>query len=88
MKIEYNPNKILQNIGNRNLSFEIVKQFEWETAIVMEDNRFDYGETRYCALGYIELRIYHLVFTYRNDTVRIISLRKANNREMTKYANT
>jgi uncharacterized protein len=69
MKIEYDPNKNRQNIENRSLSFELIKQFEWETALVMEDNRFDYGETRYCTLGYIELRIYHLVFTYRNDTV-------------------
>jgi len=51
MQIKYDPDKNRQNIENRKLSFEMVKQFEWETAIIMEDNRFDYGETRYCALG-------------------------------------
>jgi len=63
-------------------------QFEWEGALVLEDNRKDYGETRYCALGYIDLRLYHIVVTYRNDIIRVISLRKANKREVKIYAET
>ncbi len=40
-----------------------------------EDDRMDYGETRYCALGYIDTRLYHVVFTYRDEKVRVISLK-------------
>jgi len=88
MKLEYDSNKNQRNIEERNVSFESVKYFDWHNAIVWSDNRQDYGETRYCALGYIENRIYHLVFTFRNDVVRIISLRKANKREVNRYAKT
>lgn len=59
-----------------------------ETALIREDSRYDYSEIRYCALGYIGVRIYHLVFTYRADIVRVISLRKANKREVNRYAET
>ena len=88
MKIEYDPHKNQHNIRKRKLSFDLVEQFEWETALIWEDDRYDYSETRYCALGYIGVRIYHLVFTYRADIVRVVSLRKANKREVNKYAET
>lgn len=86
MKIEYDPDKNQSNIKERKLSFDLVEQFEWETSLIWEDDRSDYGETRFCALGYIEIRIYHLVFTYRPEIVRVISLRKANKREVNRYA--
>jgi len=88
MKIEYDSQKNQHNIRNRQLSFDLVQQFEWESALIWEDNRVDYGEIRYCAIGYINVRIYHLAFTHRNDIVRVISLRKANKREVNKYAET
>ena len=88
MKIEFDPTKNQRNIQNRQISFELVEGFEWETALAWQDNRKDYGEIRYCALGYIEARIYHLAFTLRNDRVRVISLRKANRREVNRYAET
>ena len=86
MKIDYDPDKNQRNINERGLPFDMVARFEFETAVVWVDDRFDYGETRYCALGYIGDRIFHLTFTYREDTVRVISLRKANNREVRRYA--
>ena len=88
MKIEYDPNKNRRNITKRGISFDLAERFEWDTALIWEDTRYNYGETRFCALGYIEIRMYHLVFTYRDDTVRIISLRKANKREIKHYAKT
>ena len=88
MKIEFDPDKSRQNIRNRSISFELAELFEWETALVWEDKRHDYGEARFCALGYIGLRIHHLVFTLRGDRIRVISLRKANRREVRRYAET
>ncbi len=88
MKIEYDPDKNQSNIKRRNLSFDLVEQFEWESALIWVDDRFEYHEIRYCALGYIGVRLYHLVFTYRAEIVRVISLRKANKREMNRYAET
>ena len=88
MKIEYDPNKNRRNIKKHGISFDLAERFEWDTALIWEDTRYNYGETRFCALGYIEIRMYHLVFTYRDDTVRVISLRKANKREIKHYAET
>ncbi len=88
MKIEFDPDKNQRNIAERQLSFELAEEFEWETALIWEDKRQDYGETRFSALGYVGMRLYHLTFTLRGDRIRVISLRKANRREVQRYAET
>lgn len=86
IRIEYDPFKNKRNIKDRNLSFDLINNFEWDTALIWPDDRYEYGETRYCALGYIGLRIHHLVYTDRKDVVRVISLRKATQNEVKRYA--
>jgi uncharacterized protein len=88
MKIEFDPIKNQWNISERQISFELAKNFEWETALVWQDRRQDYGEARFSALGYVGMRLFHLTFTLREDRIRVISLRKANRREVQKYAET
>ena len=51
------------------------------------DSRFIYGEDRYLALGGVDGRVLTVVYTMRNDVIRIISARKANSREVKKYEN-
>lgn len=63
MKITYDPSKNAANIEQRNLSFECAADFDFETAIVTTDERKDYGETRYIALGLLKKRVHALVFT-------------------------
>lgn len=46
-----------------------------------ENDRNDYGETRYITLGELEKRVIVLVHTKRVGRIRIISMRKANERE-------
>ena len=55
--------------------------------IVEQDNRFSYGEDRYQLIGRIEGRLYVLIYTVRHDEYRIISARKANQREVNRYEN-
>ena len=55
--------------------------------IVRQDNRFSYGEVRYELIGRIEGRLFVLIYTPRRDGIRIISARKANSREVTRYEN-
>jgi uncharacterized DUF497 family protein len=50
------------------------------------DNRRHYAETRFRATGLIEQRVYVLVFCFRETKIRLISLRKANLREVKRYA--
>ena len=60
-------------------------EFDFETAIFAVDNRRDYDEIRFRALGYIGDRLHALVFVEIPDGIRIISFRKANKREVTHY---
>jgi len=62
-----------------------IVRFDFLTARIWTDERKDYGETRYTALGYIGHRLHVLVFTVRGDIRRPISLRKANHKERSKY---
>jgi len=56
------------------------------TALIWLDERKDYGEQRYCTLGLIGSRVYFLAFTPRHDALHMISFRKANKREVKRYA--
>lgn len=85
MKVSYDPGKNARNIAERSLSFELAHEFDWETAIIWRDTRRDYGEERFIALGRIGERVHSLVFTRRSDTIHVISLRKANRREVRRY---
>lgn len=89
MKIDYDLKKNQKNIEERNLSFELARQFEWETAVITQDLRKDYPEERFIASGYISGfdRLYILVFTPIPNGFRVISFRKANNREIKRYEN-
>lgn len=58
---------------------------DFETASVIRDERRDYGEARFWAVGPIGGRLHILAFTMRGETLRAISLRKANARERRRY---
>ena len=53
--------------------------------IVVQDRRRDYGEDRYRLLGVIDGRAYVVVYTVRGSTVRIISARRANRKEVANH---
>ena len=69
----------------RGISFERAAAFEWDTALIVEDTRRDYGERRFQAVGVIDGRLHVLVFTPRSGKTHVISLRKANQREVKRY---
>ncbi len=83
--MDKDPEKERRNIAVRGLSLDLAEQLDWTTALVWEDRRKDYGEPRYCVLGFIEDRLHSVVFTPRNGKPRVISLRKANKREVNRY---
>lgn len=85
MKITYDKAKNARNIAERELSFERVHDFDWSNAGVDEDVRHDYPERRFVAVGYLDNRLHILCFTPIVDGIRVISFRKANQREARKY---
>jgi uncharacterized DUF497 family protein len=88
MNFSFDPTKNQKNIEERGLSFEQAASFEFETALVKVDTRRDYNETRYVALGFLHDRLHVLCFTETHDGIRVISFRKANDREVKRYAKT
>ncbi|WP_136066076.1 BrnT family toxin [Modicisalibacter radicis] len=87
MIIEFDPDKNARNERERGLPFKAVERFDWEAAVFSEDNRFDYLERRFIALGKIGQRVHVVCFTPIAEGIRVISLRKANPREVRRYEN-
>jgi uncharacterized protein len=88
MQLSFDPDKNERNIQERGLDFNLVTDLDWATALIDEDTRHNYGERRYRVLGCIGERLYALIFTPRADKVHVISLRKANAREVKHYGKT
>jgi uncharacterized DUF497 family protein len=87
MDLSYDPAKDRRNVALRGLSFELAHAFDWASAFIVEDVRRHYGERRYRATGTLGTRLHVLVFTVRAGKTHVISLRKANEREVHRHEN-
>lgn len=85
MEYEWDEAKAGANETKHGVSFSEIHDFDWSVAMVIEDNREDYGERRYIAYGPINGRLHVAVITPRGEGVRLIGLRKANKREVAAY---
>lgn len=85
MEYEWNEGKREANRIKHGVDFAAAEQFDWDSAILAEDRRRNYGEPRYIALGPIKARVHVLVFTRRGTVIRVIGLRKVNPREVGIY---
>jgi uncharacterized protein len=88
MELEWDEDKRQKALRERGLDFADVVSFEFETASTVMDNRIEYGERRLVSTGYLNGRLCVLCWTMRAGTIRVISLRKANEREQKTYSNT
>ena len=82
---DWDETKRADNFAKHGIDFAEVLGFEWDKALIAADTRRDYGELRYSAFGLIEDRLFNLVFTARAGGIRVISLRRANRREVRSY---
>lgn len=73
------------NLAKHGVDFVVLGDFDWSAANIFEDRRRPYGEARFVAHGVIGGRLHAVVFTPRDDLLRIVSLRKANSREIRAY---
>jgi len=72
--------------NSRNFDFAYVVSIFLDPILVVEhDQRWDYGEERFRALGLIDEKVFVVVFTRRHKAIRIISARRANGREVKRY---
>jgi len=85
MDVEFDPAKDAANFARHGLSLAQAVEFDMASAVVETDNRFDYGESRFRAFGRVEGQARCLVFAMRGQTVRVISYRRAHEKEMRRY---
>ena len=85
MRLVYHEEKNTRNIRERGLSFERALDLDWSRAHIWQDRRKPYPETRMIALAYLDQRLHVLCYTVANDALRVISFRKANQREIRFY---
>ena len=85
MKFIYDLAKNDSNLQKHGLPLSEAKFLDWDAALKWIDRRKDYGEERCVALVPMKQRLYCVVYVESKANIRIISLRKANNREIDKY---
>jgi uncharacterized protein len=86
MKFEWDSAKSDSNLRERGLDFaDAIPAFEDASRKIWQDERRDYGEERFNMLAKSAERVFFVAFTLRYGMVRIISFRKANQREISRY---
>lgn len=85
MLIDFDPAKDEINRGKHGLSLALARELDWDNALVWADERQDYGELRMIALAPTTGVLYYVAFVDRGTVRRVISLRRANRREVKHY---
>ena len=85
MRIEFDPAKDEANQAKHGVSLALASELDWEAALVWFDARFEYAELRMIALAPKTDILYYMAFVDRGQARRIISLRRANRREVKHY---
>jgi uncharacterized DUF497 family protein len=67
------------------VSLALAGELDWDAALAWIDNRRDYAEQRLVALAPRNTTLYYVAFVDRDEVRRIISLRRANRREVRHY---
>lgn len=86
MRIEFDPEKRNKTLQERDLDFARAAEVFAGHHFTAADERQDYSERRYITVGLLDQRMVVMVWTPRGDARRIISMRKANEREQNRYA--
>jgi uncharacterized protein len=85
MRIEFDPSKDASNRQKHGVSLALAEELDWDAALVWVDARFEYEEMRMIALAPKTAILYYVAFVGRGAVRRIISLRRANRREVKYY---
>jgi uncharacterized DUF497 family protein len=85
MRIEFDSAKDVANQEKHGVSLVLAGELDWDAALVWNDNRFEYNELRMIALAPKTGILYFVAYVDRGNARRIISLRRANRREVNHY---
>ena len=87
MRIEFDTTKRDQTLAERGLDFARAGEVFAGQHLSHPDTRQDYAEDRYVTTGWMDRRVVVMVWTSRGEVRRIISMRKANEREIKALGN-
>jgi uncharacterized DUF497 family protein len=85
MQIAYDPEKRAKVLAERGLDFDDAVHVFAVATLTVEDDRRDYGETRFQTMGWLDGRLIMVVWTERGATRHIISMRRCNEREEKRF---
>jgi uncharacterized protein len=85
VQIEFDTDKREQTLNERGLDFARAVEVFAGRHFTAEDLREDFGEPRYITIGLLDERLIVMVWTPRGEARRMISMRKANEREQARY---
>lgn len=84
--VEYDPGKRAITLEARGLDMARAEEVFDGATLTVEDDRRDYGESRFITIGFLDGAMVVMVWTPRRRARRIISMRRANERERRLYA--
>ena len=85
MEFEWDEAKRRANYRKHGLDFRDVEKVFQEVTLTAEDKRQDYGDKRLISLGRLEDIVVVVVYTERSEKIRLISMRRANQKERRAY---
>ncbi len=85
MRIEFDEAKRADTIRTRGLDMARAADMFSGATLTIDDDRRDYGEARFITIGFLDDAMVVLVWTPRGNALRVISMRKANERERRLY---
>jgi uncharacterized DUF497 family protein len=86
MNLEFDQAKRKKTLQERGLDFARAVEVFGGLHFTGQDKRMEYEEDRFITVGWLDDNMIVMVWTPRGDVRRIISMRKANDREKTLYA--
>jgi uncharacterized DUF497 family protein len=85
MDITFDPENRMKALVERGVDFARAGEVFAGRHLTIEDDRRDYGEVRFVTIGMLDQRMVVMIWTHREPAIRVISMRKANDREYTIY---
>ncbi len=86
MRIEFDEVKRNRTLAERGLDFGRAGEVFAGVNVTFKDDRAEYGEPRFNTVGILDGRMVVLAWTTRGEVRRIISMRKANEREKARFS--
>lgn len=86
-QFEYDPVKSAANLAKHEIDFEMAKAL-WDDVWLLEAPAREMDEPRWLAIGKLAGKCWTAIFTRRGETIRLISVRRSRDEEITAYEST